>query len=216
MKVLLNGCSFMDNWHYGNYLKNTLSADVINLAKAGSSNRRIIRTTVDYLEETQVDIVILGLTFYDRQESPFKIHNTDPWVSYNAQGMQAVFSAVEDFESLTAHKLIGDYILDRYRYDINHHYLDSLYLDLRLLTSYLLKRKIKFAIVNMCDKHHKNIDLGAGVVPLTFIGNVYLEENGVSCEEQDKQLQQNARHHYNKDATILIDYLIEFINASKF
>jgi hypothetical protein len=208
--ILLNGCSFMDNWYYADYLK-----PAVNLAKPGSCNRRIIRTTVDYIEQNPVDTVILGLTFYNRQESPFKEAKSDPWVSYNSQGIQAVFSDPADFNSLTEYKLIDDYVLSRYRYDINQHYLDSLYLDLKMFSSYLRERSIKYCIFNMCETHHKNVKLGPGFVPFDFIGNNYLENNKVSYMDQDELLPTNARHHYGKDAIILIDYLIKFINDNK-
>jgi hypothetical protein len=197
----------MDNWHYARHLKTA-----VNLAKPGSCNRRIIRTTINYIEKNEVDTVIIGLTFYDRQESPFKENKIDPWVSYNSQGMQAVFSDVSDFSSLTEHKLIGDYILSRYRYDINKHYLESLYLDLKMFSAYLRERRIKYVIFNMCDTHHSDVELGPGFAPFDFIGNNYLEENGVQCMDQDKSLPTNARHHYGEDATILIDYLMKFIH----
>jgi hypothetical protein len=205
----------MDSYYYGQHLNRLLSANTVNLAKPGSSNRRIIRTTVDYIEQNPVDLVILGLTFYDRQESPFKVDKEDPWVSYNSQGMQAVFSDPADFSSTTEHKLVGDYILSRYRYDINEHYLDSLYLDLRMLAGYLRNKGIEFCIFNTCDKHHKNIDLGLGFVPFSFIGNEYLEQNGSVCMEQDKDLPFNARHHYGDDVIILVKYLLDYINDNR-
>ena len=212
MNVLLNGCSFMDSYFYRQHFDQLLGAQTVNLAKPGSCNRRIIRTTVDFVESNPVDLVVLGLTFYDRQESPL-VNKPDPWVSYNSQGMQAVFSDVANFASSTEHKLVGDYILSRYRYDINTHYLDALYLDLRMLAGYLRDRGIRFCIFNTCDRHHKNIDLGPGFIPFNFIGNEYLEANGSLCMEQDKGLPANARHHYGEDVIILVEYLVEYING---
>ena len=214
MNVLVNGCSFMDSYYYGRHFDQLLDARTVNLAKPGSCNRRIIRTTVDYIESNLVDVVVLGLTFYDRQESPF-VNQPDPWVSYNSQGMQAVFSDPADYSSITEHKLIGDYILSRYRYDINEHYLDALYLDLRMLAAYLKERGIKFCIFNTCDRHHKSVDLGAGFVPFSFIGNEYLEQNGSICMEQDRDLPLNARHHYGEDVIMLVQYLVNFINDNR-
>lgn len=200
----------MDSYYYKQHFDSLLSANTVNLARAGSSNRRIIRTTVDYIEQNPIDLVVIGLTFYDRQESPF-VNKPDPWVSYNSQGMQAVFSDPADYSSLTEHKLIGDYILSRYKYDINQHYIDALYLDLRMFASYLRERGIKFCIFNTCDRHlHES--LGTGFVPFTFIGNTFLEQQGSVCMEQDKHLPQNARHHYGEDVILLVKKLVEFIN----
>jgi hypothetical protein len=212
MNVLLNGCSFMDNYYYKQHFNKLLSASTVNLSRAGSANRRIIRTTVDYIEQNPVDLVVLGLTFYDRQESPF-VDKPDPWVSYNSQGIQAVFSNVEDYKNSAEYKLLGEYVKSRYRYDINEHYLDALYLDLRMLGSYLRERSIKFCVFNTCDRHHRNIDLGPGFIPFSFIGNEYLEANGSLCMEQDQNLPANARHHYGEDVIILVEHLIKYVNG---
>ena len=63
MKAVINGCSFMDNYHYAKQFSDLLGIETVNLARAGSCNRRILRTTVDYIEKNSADIVILGLTF---------------------------------------------------------------------------------------------------------------------------------------------------------
>lgn len=208
MNILINGCSFMDSYYYTRHFSQLLNATTVNLSKPGSSNRRIIRTTAEYVEHNPVDLVVLGLTFYDRQESPLS-NRSDPWVSYNSQGMQAVFADVNDFDSIEQHRQLGEYILSRYRYDINEHYLEALYLDLRMFAAYLKQKGIKFCIFNTCDRHHQNVDLGAGFVPFTFIGNEYLEQNGAVCMEQDKELPANARHHYGEDVIILVRYLVD-------
>lgn len=210
MNILLNGCSFMDNYYYKQHFDQLLDANTVNLARAGSCNRRIIRTTVDYIEKNPVDLVVLGLTFYDRQESPF-VNKLDPWVSYNSQGIQAVYSNPADYSSITEYKLISDYVLSRYRYDINLHYIDALYLDLRMFAAYLRENNIKFLIFNTCDTHLFE-NLGSGFVPFTFIGNVFLEQSGSKCMEQDQNLPVNARHHYEEDVIVLVHKLLEYIN----
>ena len=211
MNILINGCSFMDSYHYQNQFGQLLGGSAVNIARAGSSNRRIVRTTVEYIEQNPVDLVVLGLTFYDRQESPLKPQHANPWVSYNSQGMQAQFASADDFGSSTEHKLVDDYVKSRYRFDINQHYVEQLYLDLKLLASYLRERSIEFCIFNTCDRHHQNVNLGAGFVPFDFVGNEYLEQNGAVCMEQDKDLPANARHHYGEDVIILVRYLVDCV-----
>lgn len=200
----------MDSYYYTRHFSRLLNANTVNLSKPGSSNRRIIRTTAEHIERNTVDIVVLGLTFYDRQESPLS-NQLDPWVSYNSQGMQAVFANVNDFNSVEEYQQLGKYILSRYRYDINEHYLDQLYLDLRMFSAYLKEKNIKFCVFNTCDRHHKPVDLGPGFVPFAFVGNEYLEQNGSVCMEQDRDLPANARHHYGEDVIILVRYLVEQI-----
>jgi len=210
MNILINGCSFMDSYYYKHHFDCLLSANTVNIARAGSSNRRIIRTTVDYIERNPVDLVVIGLTFYDRQESPL-IERADPWVSYNSQGMQAQFASAEDFSNTVEHKLVDDYVKSRYKFDINPHYREQLYLDLKLLSAYLKQKGIEFCIFNACDRHHTTVDLGPGFVPFSFISNEYLEQNGSVCMEQDKDLPANARHHYGEDVIILVEYLVDCI-----
>jgi hypothetical protein len=199
----------MDSYYYSQHFNRLLGANTVNIAKPGSSNRRIIRTTLDYIEQNPVDLVVLGLTFYDRQESPL-IKRADPWVSYNSQGMQAQFASADDFDSTVEHKLVDDYVKSRYKFDINEHYIEQLYLDLKLFGAYLREQDIKFLIFNTCDTHlHEN--LGPGFVPFTFVGNTYLEKMGSQCMEQDRDLPHNARHHYGEDVIILVKRLLEFI-----
>lgn len=209
MNILLNGCSFMDNYYYKQHFDTLLKANTVNIAKPGSSNRRIIRTTVDYIDSNPVDLVVIGLTFYDRQESPL-IDRADPWVSYNSQGMQAQFASSDDFTSTVEHRLVDDYVKSRYKFDINQHYIEQLYLDLKLLAAYLREKNIKFLIFNTCDTHLFE-NLGPGFVPFTFIGNIFLEQQGVEFMEQDQDLPLNARHHYGKDVIILVKRLLEYI-----
>ena len=200
----------MDNYHYAAQFSDLLGIETVNLARAGSCNRRILRTTIDYIEKNSADIVIVGLTFYDRQESPF-VNKLDPWVSYNSQGIQAVFSDLKDYQSVTEYKLLGEYVQDRYRYDINQHYIDHLFLDLKLFAGYLRNKNIKFCIFNTCDRHYGSTNLGPGFVPFDFIGNEYLEFNGCKYYAPDADLPANARHHYNEDVIILTKYLADHI-----
>lgn len=215
MNLLLNGCSFVDNYYYKIHYDRLLSASTVNLAKPGSSNRRIIRTTVDHVEHNPVDFVIIGLSFYDRQEGPFKLRAKDPWVSYNVQGMQAMFAEPEDFESTVEQKLIGDYITSRYRYDINEHYLEQLYLDLQMFAGYLRSKRIGFCVYNTCDRHHRNINLGPEFVPLDFVSNQFLSESGCQPYEKDLDLPVNARHFYGEDVILLVEYLVEHIKRNQ-
>lgn len=212
MNILINGCSFMDSYYYRDHFGSLLKGTAVNIARAGSSNRRIIRTTIEYVEQNPVDIVVLGLTFYDRQESPLKPDHPDPWVSYNSQGIQAQFAKLEDYGTTVEYKLIDDYVKSRYKFDINQHYRDQLYLDLKMLAAYLREHDIKFCIFNTCDTHlYEN--LGPGFIPFTFIGNIFLEQQGSVCMEQDRDLPANARHHYNEDVIILVKYLVDQMNV---
>lgn len=221
MNLLLNGCSFLECHHYKEHLDFVLGCTTTNLAKPGSSNRRIIRTTVDYCETHHPDFVLLGLTFYDRQEGPFltvpKDRREGAWVSYNSQGFQGTFITVNDFGSELEYKMTDDYIKTRYRYDIGAKYLEQLYLDLRMLAAYFQTRGIGYCIFNMCDRHHEPLPFpnDPGFVPFDFIGNQFLQDNGCKHFENDSELPKNARHHYGKDTIILVEYLLNYIQEKQ-
>lgn len=217
MNILVNGCSFMDNWHYAHDLRRLLSADVINLAKPGSCNRRIIRTTVDHIQKNPVDLVIIGLTFYDRQEGPFLVQPKEReghWVSYNSQGLHGTFIESTDACEDATYKMVDDYVKDRYRFDIGPKYLEQLYLDIEMFTGYLCNKGIAYCIINMCDKHHNKEFSDPGIVPLSFIANEFMEGRGVQTVDADKSLPPNARHHYGPDTICFTEYVVDYIKKN--
>jgi hypothetical protein len=217
MNVLLNGCSFLDSFHYREHFKELLGATVTNIAKPGSSNRRIIRTTVDYCELAKPDFIVIGLTFYDRQEGPFLVDakpREGTWVSYNSQGLQGTFISNEDPVRDATYRQIDDYAKSRYRYDINNQYLDQLYLDIKLLTAWLTQQGIGYCIFNTCERHHTAQFDDPGIVPLDFIGNVFLAKNGCVHFEKDNELPLNARHYPGEDVILLVAHLVEYIQRN--
>lgn len=75
MKLVVNGCSYVWNYAQGNGhndLANRLGiAESESIAKLGSSNNRIIRTTLKHsYQTTEPCFYIIGLTFADREEQP--------------------------------------------------------------------------------------------------------------------------------------------------
>jgi len=75
MRILFNGDSFTEGKDLGkNYLNQRYSAKIcksfdieeVNLAKCGSSNDRITRTTLDYCLENQVDQIVICWSYPDR------------------------------------------------------------------------------------------------------------------------------------------------------
>lgn len=73
--ILTNGCSFTEGydledlslaWPY--QLGKIINQQVTNLALGGSSNDRILRTTIEYLIDHRPSIVVIGWTQYYRNE----------------------------------------------------------------------------------------------------------------------------------------------------
>lgn len=75
--ILFNGCSFVygdelvnKNERFSYIISKHYNIPEINIAKCGSSNERIIRTTIDYIvqKKFQNNICIIGLTDIERRE----------------------------------------------------------------------------------------------------------------------------------------------------
>lgn len=217
MNILINGCSFLSNGHYETHFRELINAKVINLAKPGSCNRRIIRTTLEYVEKNPIDLVILGLTFFDRQEIPIlKYPNRveGNWVSYNSMGLQGSFVNTTDELLNGTYNQIENFIRQRYKFDINEFYLDQLYTDLKLLSGYLSNSGIGLCVLNMCDKHHKTIKLGKSIMPLNFIANEFMENAGCKFPVEDQDLPINARHHFEGDVLVLVEHILKYIREN--
>lgn len=81
MKILFNGCSMVEmgncdhvpNWQdlvWPKLVADHLNASYTNLAVSMSSNRRILRTTLEQLVTDKPDIAVIGWTNMDRIELP--------------------------------------------------------------------------------------------------------------------------------------------------
>jgi hypothetical protein len=232
MKLLLNGCSFSANYGVAAKLGSDLGYDeFVNLAIGGSSNRRIIRTTVEYLEHNTVDFVLLGLTFWERQEGAFlkTQPHKDNWMSYNPMGLQGLFAPPDtEFVFDNTRSSIEKYILERYRYDLNLMYLDQLMCDLVMFTAYLEQRNIKYLIFNTCELEYTNyftnfnstyqkaIDQNKRIVPLDkFVSNVYLYEKDARYAPNEAQWSPNAIHYNSEEYRHINDYLLNYIRENR-
>lgn len=81
MKVLINGCSHTEasecDKGLAEFLSEKLNADVKNIAKGGGGNHRILRTTMEYCERNDVDLVIIGWSTHERFEFSYDGQLTD-------------------------------------------------------------------------------------------------------------------------------------------
>jgi len=81
-RLVLNGCSYMENYADGNGHKELADkfniSNVKSLARAGSSNERIFRTTLDDCYNNEKTLYVIGLTFVHRYELPI-LSQSDPW-----------------------------------------------------------------------------------------------------------------------------------------
>lgn len=229
MKFLLNGCSFLAAGEEFKHLSTALGCDeFVNLAKSGSSNRRIIRTTVDHAETNSVDFVAIGLTFWDRQEGAFlnTQYNKDNWVSFSAHGTQGLF-APDDAEFIfgASREMIQRHVQDKYRYDINLQYIDQLLIDVIMLHGYLSNRGIRHVIFNTCEleypgyfdtvnnRYRDSISNIKNIVPLDkFVMNIFLHSLGSKRSQNEKSLEPNCVHYTSKEYRHVSDYLLNYVN----
>jgi len=74
-KLLTNGCSHIEGSEteksIGDFISEHLKYKHVNLAEGGGSNHRIMRTTMEYCENNDVDLVIIGWSTHERFEFSF-------------------------------------------------------------------------------------------------------------------------------------------------
>ena len=79
-KILFNGCSYCfgdelkdnEKSRYSRLICDELGAEEINISKNGNSNYKIITDTYNYLQNNDVDIVSIGITYLERFCIPYK------------------------------------------------------------------------------------------------------------------------------------------------
>ena len=77
-KLLTNGCSHTEgsecNVSFGDFFTDY---EHVNIAKGGGGNERILRTTMEYCENNEVDLVIIGWSTHERFEFAWKNERKD-------------------------------------------------------------------------------------------------------------------------------------------
>lgn len=209
--VLVNGCSYAHQWHPGKWFE---GYDVVNIALSGGSNRRAMRTTVEWiLKNGNPDYVLLPITFFNRFESFFD-HNLPK----------------------------ADYIPISFRFYANHEHgrlfekveavehpsviLDRFLTDLIMFDGFLKQRNIPYLAWNMCtpSKGMPSTDVNdvlvskmdwlknnPSIVDFNFVGNIYLGENGARiASPSEAKFELEARHYDKADYYILEKYLNDY------
>lgn len=224
MNLLLNGCSFSANYYLANHLARQLGLQqAVSLAVGGSSNRRIVRTTLEYLQEnSDVGFVLLGLSFHRRREGSFL--PTGEWVQYGTNGLQGHFAPHDAvFKKDIPRAQIEQYVSDVYANDIDNHYIDQLLCDIILLTGYLESKNIPYLIFNFCElryaeyssKYYEYIRNNKRIVPLdTFVANLFLRDQGAKYAEPEERWPVNARHYNGDEYIHLNNYFINHLRTN--
>ena len=225
-RLLVNGCSYGVWWKNTSKLGDMLGFDeTVNISVNGSSNARILRTTMDYVYKESVDYIIVSLTFWDREEAPWTKPNSDHnlWISYSSTGIN--LSSRDNL--LYDYKLYEDYIHNRYKYDLgNIHYLDKLVDSLLMFCTWLDSKNIKYLIFSPVGGEYYNFNLipnlnynkiqeiynNKRILNLdSWSSNEYLFNNGVESDNKDLPPRFG---HYNDVNNYLDNYLYNYITSN--
>jgi hypothetical protein len=231
MKLLVNGCSFSANYYLANNLAKQIGLDgAVSIANGGSSNRRIIRTTLEYLEEhNDIGFVLIGLSFSRRKEGTFLPveKDVDNWVQYSNNGIQWHYIP-EGSKFKTSKEQVEQYIQDVYATDLDIKHIDQLLCDLTLLSGYLSNRGINHLFYNFCErryleyfenvnsKYQQIVERNPHIVPLDkFIANLFLYEHGAKYAEPEERWMPFARHYNGDEYIHLNNYFIHYLRTHK-
>lgn len=191
MNLLVNGCSFTAgstmqgkvSWLWPNVSEDTFS-QVQNIAKAGGSNDRILRTTLQYCNNNNMDdtLVIIQWTSFFRHEYYSSRHG---WMNITCNVTEDNFSQLSNQTDKTKNYVSiedenGNNIENKHIQDaLNNEmlYLNSIndynirYLkNVLTLQYYLNKNNIKYMFTSMNENEHINLGLDA----------VYTKKNSVT------------------------------------
>jgi hypothetical protein len=222
--LLINGCSYAVRWK-ADAVYNQLGPDlgytnVINLSISGSSNDSIFRRTINHIITHKVDMVILALTFYKRQEAPW---TTDrKWTDYSSLGIMRP-DEVRDADQY------HQYIKDRYKYDLGWQHVEKMLDDVIMFSGWLESKQIKYLIFSSpiaFNLHSYNLDsikykldyirLNPNILDLeNFSANQYMYEQGGKWDIQDNQFDPNIRHYLPDSYLILNKFIVDYLKNGK-
>lgn len=151
-QLYVNGCSFTNDPNiflesqnqYSDFFKEKYNIEVINRGVPGSSNRKIIRTTLrDCLQFDSNTFVIIQLTDLHRTEITA---NKDWWQNSDVfdPSQEEICQVVKPIDDDI--KLYKKYLEERTKLIHDKQLFDELMVDLLLLTEFLKSRKIDYYI----------------------------------------------------------------------
>lgn len=209
--VLINGCSYAHSWNPTKWFE---GYDIVNIAECGGSNRRAIRTTVEWiLANGNPDYVLLPITFLNRFES-----------YYDHQKPRAEFISISS-GFLSSHKLAP--IVEEYlAYEHPSVTLDRFTTDMIMFDGFLKQRNIPYLAWNMCtpSKGMPASDVNSSlelkmdwlknnprIVDFNFVGNIYLGKNGAGIDNpSEEKFDLETRHYDKNDYYILENFLNDY------
>jgi hypothetical protein len=160
-------------------------------------------------------MVILALTFWDRQEAPWGKKST--WTDYSPMGILRP-SEVE-YE-----KLYKNYINDRYRYDLKNQYIEKLLDDIILFCGWLDNQQIKYLIFSSPNNLFKDNKIVLAEEKIEYIrsnpyivdienwsANQYIYDHDGKCYKDENNIDPGCRHYTTESYTILNKFIINYL-----
>ena len=215
-ELLINGCSYATSW---SPLDQTLGTQlgynkVTNISVVGSSNASIFRRTIGHILTNDVNMAILSLTFWDRQEAPWG--EKSAWTDYGPNGILRPGEVENE-------KLYKDYINDRYRYDLKIQYIEKLLDNIILFCGWLDNQQIKYLIFSSPDNLFRDT-VGLPEEKINYIrsnpylinlenwsANQYIYKNGGKWDKNEENIDPGSRHYTAKSYTILNKFIINYL-----
>ena len=212
--LLINGCSYAYNWKPTQWFE---GYDIVNISECGGSNRRAMRTTVEWiLENGNPDYVLLPITFLNRFEVFF---------DHTLQHAEYIDIHAGFY---TSHRL-GPLIEELAAHEHPSMLLDRFVTDMIMFDGFLKQRNIPYLAWNQCTPPDNmpypsvNDSLvlkmnwfknNPSIIDFAFVGNIYLGEHGARPDGPDisRELQHLpvARHYDKADYHILEKYLNDY------
>jgi len=137
--ILVNGCSFTSGEESPVAWPNLISNKIVNIAQPGASNDYILRTTVDYIENNDVNQVIVAWT------SPHRIEISSKHLTPNSQ------------------RKYGNLVDDVFKDWDNQWAFNKFLIQVKLLSTYLRSKQISYVFVSAFDiQSMATVDTPAG------------------------------------------------------
>ncbi|MDC1040535.1 hypothetical protein OAQ62_01945 [bacterium] len=240
MKLLVNGCSFSAGssmqgsvpWLWPEVISENFS-EVQNISKAGGSNDRILRTTMDFCKKNMEDyFVIIQWTsafrheYYSNQYGWMNItcnvgDNNLTQLTNESNKHNNTIEVTDENDNIIENKFLLDALNKEMLYltsinDYNIRYLKNVL----TLQYYLDKNNIKYMFTSMNEQEHINVNLDAIYSKPTdvtiFEANLKKQLNKTNWSKQSLQtymvenyISQNDRHPNEKGNKLIAQALFE-------
>ena len=174
MKLYVNGCSFS----YGNTLENKLAwpdfiddFDVVNESWIGSSNKRIIRRTIEYIQNNNIDNTFFVIQLSDWVRDEWYDTEFDTWIGMckDSEVLDDKSYNRSDIDHEELHRKVKNYV----QHSLLHRSIKTVEQEtfnlVNTLVAFLNKNNVNYLITGMsskCMPNDNNINI---LMPTNFI-----------------------------------------------